>query len=144
MKLNGRWEGKLLDVSGPEALLTLDLKESDNKISGDFTVSFLSPGEGGCCGPVKRMGQVGPVSGKIDAQKGRIQFDYEITINLEPVAVSFEGLLTDADPHASQALIGCYSVGRGAGALTLDGGACVLWQFAQLKPLLKRKEEKNG
>lgn len=144
MKLDGRWEGKLLDVSGPEALLTLDLKRSDNKVSGDFTVSFLSPGDGGCGGQARRLSQAGPVSGEINEKDGRIQFNYEVSINLKPVRVSFEGSLIDADPHARQALIGCYSVGRDAGALTLEGGACVLWQFAQVKRGQNRKEAKNG
>jgi len=135
MKLDGRWEGKLLDVSGPEALLTLDLSVTDNKIRGDFSVAFISPsGKNGCCGDVPRLAQVGPVNGRIDNKSGRVQLSYEVSTNLTSVSVSFDGVLKDADPHARQAFVGVYDVGKGGDNLSLEGGSCVLWQFAQSTP----------
>ncbi len=144
MKVDGKWEGKLLDVSGPEALLILDLKSTGSKINGDFSVYFFTPGEGGCCAPVKRLAQTGPVAGKIDDKSGSIKFQYEVNINLQPIAVSFEATMMDADPHASQALIGSYNIDKGGDTLTLEGGSCVLWQFADFIVKPKRKEVKNG
>lgn len=130
MNVSGRWEGKLLDMTGPAALLELNLKSSGGRVAGDFAVSFVSSDEAGCSGPTRRLAQVGPVSGKFDAKGNRVQLSYDITIGLEPVAVAFEGVMTNADPHARRALVGSYSVGKGAGQLTLEGGACVLWLFA--------------
>ena len=139
MKFDGKWEGKLLDVSGPEALLELDLKSTTNKISGDFSVYFFSPEEGGCGSPVKRLAQTGPVEGKIDQKNGVVQFRYEVNIALQPISVSFQGKLMDADPHARLALIGIYAIDNGGDKLTLEGGSCILWQFA--RPIVRNKKE---
>ncbi|PYS98763.1 MAG: hypothetical protein DMF63_14325 [Acidobacteria bacterium] len=145
MKLDGRWEGKLLDVSGPEALLTLDLAVTDNKIRGDFSVAFIPPsGENGCCGDVPRLAQIGAVNGRIDAKTGRIQLSYEVSTNLTSASVTFDGVLKDADPHARQAFVGTYGVGKGGESLSLEGGSCVLWQFAQSAPKSATKSKGKG
>ena len=52
-------------------------------------------------------------------------------MNMSSVAVSFEGMLKNADPHARQAFVGTYGVGKGGDGLSLEGGSCVLWQYAQ-------------
>ncbi len=36
----------------------------------------------------------------------------------------------DAAPHAKAAMYGTYDVVEGADVLTLQGGACVMWQYA--------------
>ena len=132
MNLNGKWEGKLLDVTGPSALLEMNLKGSGEKVTGDFSVQFLSAEDGGCGGgTTRRLAQVGPIAGVVDTKKDRFRLDYQLTIGLEPIAVTFEGTITTADPHARRALVGSYSVGKGAEVLTLEGGTCLLWLFAK-------------
>jgi hypothetical protein len=51
MSVTGRWEGKLIDVTGIAASLTLDLEDSKGEAKGDFSAAFL-PEPGGCCEPV--------------------------------------------------------------------------------------------
>ena len=140
----GKWEGKLLDMSGPVALLTLDLYGEGDALSGDFTISFLSPEDDGCYEPSRGLAQTGKVSGGLDPQTGRVQLNYEVTIGPEAVAVTFDATITKADPHARRALLGCYSVGEGAGDLTLEGGGCVLWLYAEPRQAKSKRRRKNG
>jgi hypothetical protein len=131
MSLSGAWEGKLLDVSGPTAAISLRLRERGGALTGEFEAAFLSLGEDGCCAPSRRTAQVGPVSGAVDRAKGVVRLDYQLSVGNTPVAVTFEGVVRKADPYAVRALVGCYRVGKGGERLTLQGGACVLWLFAQ-------------
>ena len=130
MNVQGRWEGKLLDISGPAALIVLNLRDRGGELSGDFSVSFLSPAEDGCGDTPQRLAQVGPVTGKSDKETDRVVLNYEMTIDLQPVSVTFEGRARRADPHALRAVIGLYDVRKGGEKLTLEGGACVLWLYA--------------
>lgn len=130
MRIDGKWEGKLLDASGPSALVVLHLKSVGDKIKGDFSVSFVSPSDGcGCDGPVSRVAQTGPVSGKYDSKANRVQLSYDLTIGLEPTSVAFECSVVNADPHARRAMVGCYAISNGGKTLTLEGGGCVLWLY---------------
>ncbi|MFQ5628960.1 MAG: hypothetical protein ACE5I1_09385 [bacterium] len=140
MKKNTHWEGKLIDALGLQAALVLNLRRSGENLSGDFAVSFLPPEDSGCCGPDRRLAQTGPVSGKFDSRKGRLKLNYEVTVDLKPVAVLFEASVIKADPHALQAMVGCYDIKKGKNKVTLDGGGCVLWNYLQSKPGRK----KNG
>lgn len=131
MSADGRWEGKLADITGVTAALTLDLKGQRGKLSGDFSVAFLPPTDEGCVSPDRRLAQTGQVAGTYDEGAGSVVLRYELTIGLEPVAVTLEATMMDADPHAGTALRGCYEIENGRGALTLDGGGCVLWRYGR-------------
>jgi len=131
MSLNGRWEGKLLDVSGPTGLVVLTLKSSGATFAGDFSISFLPPEDAECCSSgSRRLTQSGLVSGKLDSRTGRLRLNYEMTIDLNPVSVVLDGIVVKADPHARRALIGSYTVEKGSEMLSLAGGGCVLWLYA--------------
>lgn len=130
MSLQGHWEGKLLDAAGPAASVVLDLKDSRGDLSGDFSISFLPVDEEGCGSGVGRLAQTGAVAGQFVSKTGRVQFTYEVTLGLKPVSVTFEGAVVRADPHARRALLGSYAAARGADLLSLEGGACILWQYA--------------
>ena len=129
MTVSGRWEGKLIDVTGIAAALTLDLDDSDGSARGDFTAAFLPPGDD--CGdtPAARQVQSGPVTATVDEDRGRIRLDYEMTVGLRPVVVSVDGRIVPADPHAGRAIVGCFEIREGADTLTLGGGGAVLWQY---------------
>jgi hypothetical protein len=131
VSVRGRWEGKLADMSGPTALLVLDLKEDGTRVAGDFSISFLPPADDGCAAPDRRLAQTGTVEGTYDKKARRVSLRYELSIGLEPVVVALEGTLAPADPHARQALRGCYEIQQGRKTLTLDGGGCVLWQYGR-------------
>lgn len=143
MSVDGHWEGKLIDATGLAALLTLDLTESGGELKGDFGASFL-PEAGDCCDtPKPRQVQTGPVTGTVDEAAGTVRLDCEMTIGLKPIVVALDGRLVDADPHAVQAIAGCFHIREGVETLTLEGGGCVLWQYAQPKrPRRTRKEVK--
>jgi hypothetical protein len=129
MSMRGRWQGKLVDASGVSGLLTMDLKDSRGELSGDFTVSFLPPGDDGCSPAAPTLAQSGSVQGTTDAKTGKVEIGYEMSVGLEPVTVRFTGTQVKAIPHAARAVFGCFDLQKGGGALTLDGGACVLWQY---------------
>lgn len=129
MKIDGRWEGKLLDMSGLVALVTARLKEKNDAITGDFSVFFLSPAGDGCGKTIKRLAQTGPVSGKIDRKTNRIQLSHKLTIEGIPGELAFVGSITEADPHAISAIYGYYEVVEGAVPLTIEGGTCLLWLY---------------
>lgn len=128
MSLKGRWEGKLVDASGASAIIELDLNDKSGRLSGDFSLYFLAD-DPGCCGPQRRLAQTGPVRGQIK-RNGTVRIDYKVTAGLKPVAVTFEGKLSETNGHAKNALVGCYEASAGQGALTLQGGGAVLWQYA--------------
>lgn len=131
MNVNGRWEGKLLDMLGPTAMVVLNLRNTGRGLGGDFSVSFLPPEGGGCCGShVGRQAQSGSVAGRLDARGTRMRLDYTMTIDFKPVEVAFECTVVNADPHARRAMFGVYRVANGSESLSLQGGACVLWLYA--------------
>lgn len=139
MRLDGKWEGKLLDVSGPVALVTLHLKAAGERLAGDFAAYFVPPDEScGCEGGAPRLAQSGPVTGRYDAKTNRARLSYDLTIGLKPVTVNFDGAVRAADPHARRAIVGCYEVSRGSETLTLEGGGCVLWLYADSPPTRTR------
>lgn len=129
MRIDGTWEGKLLDISGLVALSTVSLREEKGEITGDFSVFFLSPADDPCGKITKKLAQTGPVSGRIDKETNRIQVDYKMTIEGKPIAVSFKGSITKADPHAHLAIYGYYDVIEGAIPLTVEGGTSLLWLY---------------
>ena len=132
--MRGRWQGKLVDASGVSGLLTMDLKDSKGELSGDFSVSFLPPGDG-CCSPdAPTLAQTGPVRGTADRETGEVTFGYEMSIGLEAVAVRFRGTQVKTSPHAARAVYGCFDIEKGGDVLTLDGGACVLWRYRDAQP----------
>jgi len=134
MNLTGTWEGKLLDVSGPMAMIKLTLKGDAKSVAGDFELAFVST-EDGCCGSSRMPAQVGSVKGTVDEASGQVTLSYAVSIGLQPVNVGFTAQVVDADPHARRAMLGCYQMeAKGSGPLSLEGGACVLWQFAEKKP----------
>lgn len=142
MNLSGRWEGKLLDASGPMAMITLTLKGDGRTVAGDFEIAFVSA-EDGCCGSSRMPAQVGSVKGEISEKSGQVKLSYAVSIGLQPVNVGFTAHVVNADPHSRRAMLGCYEMDRQGGPLSLEGGACVLWQFAEQKPA-KRGAKKGG
>lgn len=130
MSLSGKWEGKLLDTSGVISLLDLQLNERDGKIEGEFRAYFLSTDANGCCGPTKRLVQIAPVAGEFDKKNDQVYLNYELKLGDRSFAVSFEGDLVKADPHALRAIRGCYRIEESSERLGLEGGACVLWLYA--------------
>ena len=128
MSLKGRWEGKLVDASGATAIIELDIKDKDGRLNGDFSLYFLVD-DPGCCGPQRRLAQSGPVRGKVK-RNGSVRLDYKVTAGLKPVAVAFEGRLSETNGHAKQALVGCFEARAGQDVLSLQGGGAVLWQYA--------------
>lgn len=131
MSVTGRWEGKLIDVTGIAAALTLDLEDSKGEAKGDFSAAFL-PEPGGCCEPIgPRQVQTGPVRAKVDEKQGTIELVCEMTIGLRPVLVAVDGRLVDADPHAKRAMVGCFDIHEGVETLTLEGGGALLWEYAR-------------
>lgn len=130
MNLSGRWEGKLIDASGPMALVTLTLRSAGEAVAGDFEMAFVSL-EDGCCGSGRQSSQVGSVKGKVDPKSGQVRLDYQVSIGLKPVNVRFTARVVKADPHARRAMLGCFDIAERDGPLSLEGGACVMWDFAQ-------------
>ena len=61
MAVSGKWEGKLLDASGPIARVTAALKQSKQKVAGDFSVYLGTARD--CCAPSWKLVQTAPVSG---------------------------------------------------------------------------------
>ena len=133
MSVTGRWEGKLVDVTGIAAALTLDLTHSGGKATGDFSAAFLPEDDGCCDRPAPRQVQTGPVTAKVDERAGRITLECKMTIGLRPISVTVDGQIVKADPHARRAILGCFDIGEGVGTLTLEGGGAVLWQYAGSK-----------
>lgn len=131
MSMTGHWEGKLIDVTGIAAALTLDLDDSGGEAKGDFSAAFLPEPGCGCEDAAPRQVQSGPVSAKVDEQQGSIELACEMTIGLRPVVVAVHGRVVDADPHAARALVGCFDIQEGVETLTLEGGGALLWEYAR-------------
>ena len=130
MKVNGHWDGKLLDVSGVDAILGLDLRAQDEKVSGKFTATLLPAAEDVCGGQVRGPKISGPVEGSIDA-KGNLVLKAELEAQGQRIVAVFSARPGKPDPHAAGAFYGGYAIEEGASALTFQGGACVLWQFSR-------------
>jgi hypothetical protein len=128
MSATGFWEGKLIDATGPTALIQLDLKSSRGKVEGGFQVTFLPPPDVDCGETIPRMVASGPVSGSED-KKGGIRVRSKLETAGTGVVVEFRAVPGEAAPHARRALYGSYAVLEGADALAMQGGACVLWQY---------------
>ncbi len=128
MDVSGRWEGKLLDASGPVARVTAVLKQAGERVTGEFSVYVASARDGcGCSG--WKLAQTAPVAGTFASSGQTLQLKYEQAVGAKPSGVVFEARLRDADPHARQALIGSYTVSDDARQIGFEGGACVLWSF---------------
>ncbi|MGD1973601.1 MAG: hypothetical protein PVH37_20895 [Desulfobacterales bacterium] len=130
MKIAGRWEGKLLDASGPVARVVTDLNESRGRVKGEFSVYFGSA-RNNCEGAVWKLAQTAPVSGSFNSRGGRLRMKYKLDIGRKPITASFEAKLTEADPHARGALIGSYKMSDEGKQIGLEGGACILWRYGK-------------
>jgi len=128
MSISGKWEGKLVDATGAMASIELNMADKDGRVAGDFGLYFLVD-DPGCCGPQRRLSQTGEVRGQV-RRDGSVRLDYKVMAGLKPVAVVFEGRLSETNGHAKQALLGCFEASDGQDALTLRGGGAVLWQYA--------------
>lgn len=128
MSLDGRWEGKLLDATGPTARLVLDLQQKKGELTGRYAVTFLSEDMTGCGDAVDQVAQEGEVTGTVEGDQ--VVLVQDLQIGGKPVRVRFECRLAPADPHALRAMAGCFDVEKGGGQLTLEGGGCVLWLYA--------------
>jgi hypothetical protein len=127
MRVSGKWEGKLLDASGPMARVAAVFKQSRDQVTGEFLVYVESARGGGCgCGDWK-LAQRAPVKGTARGEKLRLS--YELAVGAKPVGVVFEAQLTKADPHAARALVGSYTVSDEGKQIGFEGGGCVLWLF---------------
>ena len=129
MSVTGRWEGKMLDASGTTSRVVLDLNDSGRKVTGDFSV-YIDSGRDGCCGGKTHLAQVAPVSGSFASRGRRLKLKYRLDVGKSPVEVAFDAELVEADPHARRAFLGTYSVGDKEARIGMEGGSCVLWQYA--------------
>lgn len=130
MSVAGKWEGKMLDASGPAARVVATLEQSDSRIKGEFSVYVASARDDSCCGSSDwKLAQTAPVTGKYTERGGKVSLSYKLDVGKEPVGVSFEAKLAEADPHARRALVGSYVVHDAEQRLGFEGGACVLWLY---------------
>lgn len=129
MKISGHWDGKLLDASGVTALVEVELESSGDKLRGTFRATLLPDPEDSCGGPVRGQVTSAPVTGDV-TDEGRIRLSTTLEFGGETVLVNFDARLGDPDPQALSAFFGSYDIGKGASALTLQGGSCVLWKYA--------------
>lgn len=132
MSVNGHWDGKLLDVSGVDAILALDLRADGEEVSGKFTATLLPAAEDVCGGQVRGPRISGPVAGSLD-DRGNLVLKAELDAQGQRIVAVFSARPGKPDPHARGAFYGGYAIEEGASALTFQGGACVLWQFASRK-----------
>ncbi len=133
MKVTGHWDGKLLDASGVSALVALDLQVSPRgRVKGRFTATILPAVEDICGGATRGPVTSGPIEGAVDAD-GRLDLRTALETGGEKIVAHFTARPGKPDPHARAAFYGGYEVVEGASALTLQGGACVLWQYVGTK-----------
>ena len=131
MAISGKWEGKLIDATGPTAGLEVNVKEKGGAVTGDFSLFFFSERDG-CAAGERRLVQSGPINGRYNKVTGKVNVTYEVTVGLEPAVVVLDGVVRDGHGHARQAIVGCYGPKKDdRGALTLEGGGVVLWQYAR-------------
>ena len=129
MSATGFWEGKLIDATGPAALIQLDLTSRGGRVRGEFRATFLPPPDVDCGPTSPKMVASGPVEGS-ETKRGAIRVKSKLETSGASIVVAFSAEPGEADPHAKRALFGSYEVLDGADALTMQGGACVLWQYA--------------
>lgn len=129
MKVAGHWEGKLLDVSGVQALVDLTLDGAGREITGTFRATLLPAREDVCGGSTRGQTVEGPVRGTVE-DDGALAIRAELDAGGQKVVARFAARPGNPDPHARAAFFGGYDVDEGASALTLQGGACVLWRYA--------------
>jgi hypothetical protein len=128
MPVTGKWEGKLLDAGGTTARIVAALKQSENRITGEFSV-YIASARDGCGSSSFRHVHTAAVNGTYGSRGETVQLKYDLDLGPKPVGVVFDARVTDADPHARRALIGSYSVTDDAKQVGFEGGACVLWQY---------------
>jgi hypothetical protein len=129
MSVSGHWEGKLVDVTGLAALIAFDLTDVGGDVRGDFSITLL-PEAGSCSEPSgPPQVQTGSVEGRADEASGRVELRYRVATGPQLVAVSVDGRLVGALPHARQAILGCFEIQEGFDRLTLEDGGAVLWQY---------------
>lgn len=131
MSASGHWDGRLVDVTGVTALLTLDLDAAGTDLQGSFSIGLLR--EVGESGDAQGQLQTGPVVGTVGEDGARIELRYRLSVGGQTVAVSVDGRLAVAYPHAKQAILGCFEIHEGANTLTLQGGGVVLWQYEDVE-----------
>ena len=129
MSISGTWSGKLIDASGPAALVHLDLASRGGKIRGEFRVTFLPPPDAECGSSTPRVVASGPVSGT-EYKSGVVRIRSKMETVGVKVAVDLRVEPGDPGAHARKALYGCYEVLDGADVLSMQGGGCVLWQYS--------------
>ena len=129
MSMRRHWSGKLLDASGVEAAVALDIEENGGEVKGEFSAAFLPDTRDACGGDFQAPQTVGPVTGRL-TDEGRLVLTSELNVAGEPIVVTFDARPGDADPHARAAFYGTFAVETGAKTLTLQGGSVVLWSYA--------------
>lgn len=129
MTATGRWEGKLIDASGPTARVELALTSKDGRVEGEFQATFLPPTDASCGPSAPRLVARGPVEGSEDGNGG-IRVSTKLETAGSSIAVELDAAAADADPHARRALLGTFRIVEGADVLTMQGGATVLWDYA--------------
>ena len=130
MSVSGRWEGKMLDVSGTESRVVLDLEDSGRGVSGDFSVYAGSARDGCGCGGSPKLVHLAAVKGTHSEARGRVKLTYVLQTSKAGAEVRFAAEIREADPHARRALVGSYEVADKAAQIGMEGGSCVLWQYA--------------
>ena len=88
----------------------------------------------GCdCGGGPTLSHVASVTGSFSEPSNALSLSYRLASAKSPVDVKFVAKLNEADPHARAAFVGTYSVADKEGRIGMEGGACVLWQYAGTK-----------
>lgn len=128
MNVSGKWEGKLLDASGSVARVKAELKQSESRISGEFSV-YMRSARGGCDPGDWSLALSAPVSGSYSTRGDKVRLKYSLKIGDTPIDVAFQGQATKADPHARRAVLGSYSTSDEGGRIGFEGGACILWLY---------------
>ncbi len=137
MTATGRWEGKLIDATGPTARVELELRSKNGRVEGEFRATFLPPTDASCGPSAPRLVARGAVEGKEDGNGG-IRVSTKLDTAGSTIAVELDAAAAEADPHARRALFGTFRVVEGADVLTMQGGSTVLWDYAA--PRQKRGE----
>ncbi len=128
MSVAGKWEGKLLDTSGVAAKVEAELTQKQTAVAGQFSVYFASARDDCGCADWT-LAQTAAVKGTYRSRGEQVRLKYVVDLGGRPVNVVFQAKLTKADPHASKALVGSYTVTDEEQELGFEGGACVLWLY---------------
>ena len=129
MSVTGRWEGKLVDATGPTARVDLQLKSSRGRVQGEFRATFLPPTDSSCGPAAPRMVASGDIKGT-ERKDGGIRVRTSLETAGSTIEVELNADPSNADPHARRALFGTFRVLLGADVLTMQGGSTVLWDYA--------------